>query len=84
MLLGIACCGVTHSSYIGKNSVTAALGHPYFLTFNYDGPKETVDYLYNYSARMVSPWKETTPGSFQIWTGCSLQKSQNWMQEHIP
>jgi len=31
----------------GKDSVTAALGHPYFLTFNYDGPKEIVDYLFS-------------------------------------
>ena len=47
MLLGIACCGVTLSSCIGEDSVTAALGHPYFLTFNYDGPKKTVDYLFS-------------------------------------
>jgi len=47
MLLGIACCGVTHSYCIGKNSVTATLGHPYFLNFNYDGPKETVVYFFS-------------------------------------
>ena len=47
LLLGVAGCGVVHSSCIGKDSVTAALGHPYFLTFNYDGPKEIVDYLFS-------------------------------------
>ena len=45
--MGVAGCGVVHSSCIGKDSVTAALGHPYFLTFNYDGPKEIVNYLFS-------------------------------------
>ena len=47
LLLGIAGSVVANSSCIKKDSATAALGHPYFLTFNYDGPKETVDYLFS-------------------------------------
>jgi len=46
-LLGVAGCGVVHSSCIGEDSVKAVLGHPCFLTFNYDGPKEIVDYSFS-------------------------------------
>ena len=47
LLLGIAGIVAADSSCIGKDSATAALGDPYFLTFNYDGPKEFVDYLFS-------------------------------------
>ena len=47
LLLGIAGIVAADSSCIGKDSVTAALGHPYFLTFNYDGPKVFVDYSFS-------------------------------------
>jgi len=47
LLLGIASwCGVVHTSCIGKDTATAALGQPYLLTFNYDGAKEFVDYAF--------------------------------------
>jgi len=46
-LLGIAGIVAAESSRtcIGKDSVTAALGHSFLLTFNYDGPKVFVNYL---------------------------------------
>ena len=47
LLATIGCSAVPYNDCIGKHSVTAALGHPYFLTFNYDGPKEIVDYSFN-------------------------------------
>jgi len=45
LLLGVTGSVIADSSCIGKNSATAALGHPFFLAFDYGGPKEFVDYL---------------------------------------
>ncbi|XP_065919490.1 myeloperoxidase-like isoform X2 [Dysidea avara] len=48
LLLGTFGCGLAHRSCdIETDSATAAIGHPFFLTFNYDGPKEIVDYSFS-------------------------------------
>ena len=48
LLLGTFGCGLAHTSCdIETDSATAAIGHPFFLTFNYDGPKEIVDYSFS-------------------------------------
>jgi len=45
LLLAVTGSVIADRSCIGKNSATAALGHPFILAFNYGGPNDFVDYL---------------------------------------